>query len=202
VREYKKAGFQQMKIYSSMKLDNVKAICDEAHELGMTVTGHIPEGLDIYQGVGAGMDQVNHIQYVLAPLMTMPPHGQKYTREQRIQAMASVDANGPEAQKEIRFLKTHDTVIDPTIALMEITFHSSSESLSKLEPGVEKVARELAEPLNNTGVDSDFAPTAKAALEKALAMVGARCTGQVCALWRELTKQCLDIPCTVKSNCT
>src|SRR6185437_15620522 len=47
---YHQAGFQQMKIYSSMRLGNVKAVAADAHKLGMTVTGHIPNGMDIYQG--------------------------------------------------------------------------------------------------------------------------------------------------------
>ena len=58
VSEYKKHGFDQMKIYSSVTLENVKAICDEAHKAGMTCTGHIPNGLNIYQGVQAGMTSI------------------------------------------------------------------------------------------------------------------------------------------------
>ena len=30
----------------------------------MTVTGHIPEGMNAYDGVNDGMDQINHIHYV------------------------------------------------------------------------------------------------------------------------------------------
>ena len=58
------AGFQQIKIYSSMKLENVAAVAAEAHRLGMTVTGHIPIDMNVFQGVEAGMDQVNHVQYI------------------------------------------------------------------------------------------------------------------------------------------
>ena len=39
---YHAAGFQQMKIYSSVKLEELKIVADEAHRLGMTVTGHVP----------------------------------------------------------------------------------------------------------------------------------------------------------------
>ena len=65
VQRYHDAGFQQMKIYSSMKSENVKAVCSDAHKLGMTVTGHIPEGMTAYDGVNDGMDQINHIQFIL-----------------------------------------------------------------------------------------------------------------------------------------
>ena len=173
VSEYKKHGFQQMKIYSSVKLENVKAICDEAHKAGMTVTGHIPEGLDIFQGVEAGMDQVNHIQYALFPLAPKPPEGKTFTRAERFQSLGSADLNGPAAQKEFAFLKQHNTVIDPTIALMEMNFHSAAEPFTKIEPGADKVAPELREALAGVGVGPDFAPTGKALFEKELALVGA-----------------------------
>ena len=62
VTRYHDSGFQQIKIYSSVKPDNVKAICADAHKVGMTVTGHIPIGMNAYEGVDDGMDMINHIQ--------------------------------------------------------------------------------------------------------------------------------------------
>ena len=64
VTKYHDAGFQQIKIYSSMKSDNVRAICTDAHKYGMTVTGHIPQGMNAYDGVNDGMDMINHLHYV------------------------------------------------------------------------------------------------------------------------------------------
>ena len=63
--KYHDAGFQQIKIYSSMKSENVKAVCEDAHKVGMTVTGHIPIGMNAYEGVEDGMDMINHIHYVM-----------------------------------------------------------------------------------------------------------------------------------------
>jgi len=172
VSEYKKHGFDQMKIYSSVTLENVKAICDEAHKAGMTCTGHIPNGLNIYQGVQAGMDQVNHIQPALEALVK-PPEGQTLTRRQVREAQAAVDPNSADAQKEIAFLKEHRTVIDPTLALYELNLHDAAEPFDKLEPGLGKVAPELAEPLTNMGTGRDFAATAKKILANSVALVGA-----------------------------
>jgi hypothetical protein len=172
VGEYKKHGFQQMKIYSSVTLENVKAICDEAHKVGMTCTGHIPNGLNVYQGVQAGMDQVNHIQPVLEALVHSP-EGQRLTRQQLREAEAAVDLKSPDAQKEIAFLKDHRTVIDPTLALYELNLHDAAEPFDKLEPGLGKVAPELAEPLTNTGAARDFATTAKKIFANSVALVGA-----------------------------
>jgi hypothetical protein len=45
VDRYHQMGFQQVKIYSSVKLPQIAAAAAEAHKLGMTATGHIPEGV-------------------------------------------------------------------------------------------------------------------------------------------------------------
>ena len=65
MQRYKAAGARQIKIYSSVKPDIVKAITADAHARGMTVTGHIPEGMTAIEGVHDGMDQINHITYEL-----------------------------------------------------------------------------------------------------------------------------------------
>jgi imidazolonepropionase-like amidohydrolase len=171
VAEYKKAGFEQMKIYSSVKLEEVKAVSDAAHKAGMTVTGHIPNGMDIFQGVDAGMDQVNHIEYLLTPL---PPHAPPgASRDERLQALASVDVNGPEAAREIEFLKQHNTVVDPTLALYEWLYHPVDQPVSTFEPGVAGVAPELAQPLNSAGVSTDAAAVMHRIFTNEVAMIGA-----------------------------
>jgi len=144
VDRYHEAGFQQMKIYSSMTEANVAAVATEAHRLGMTVTGHIPEGMTLYQGVNAGMDQVNHIQYV-AGIMTPPPAtGEKPDRAKRLHTTAAIDLNSPESMKALAFIKEHHTVIDPTVALMETIFMvSPTHPVSSFEPGVERIAPQL-----------------------------------------------------------
>ena len=64
----------QVKIYSSVKPPIVKIICDEAHRLGLTVTGHIPIGMTLMQGVDSGMDMINHVQYVFSVLKKKPDY--------------------------------------------------------------------------------------------------------------------------------
>ena len=115
--KYHDAGFQQMKIYSSVKLEEVKVIAEEAHRLGMTVTGHVPEGLTPYQTIEAGQDQINHIHYIASMMFDPLPQGA--TRAERSKAIANIDLISPQAQKAITFLQTHHTVVDPTLALME-----------------------------------------------------------------------------------
>ena len=61
VAKYHDAGFEQIKIYSLVTPAMVEAICAEAHRLGMTVTGHVPNGMTIVEAAAAGMDHIAHL---------------------------------------------------------------------------------------------------------------------------------------------
>jgi imidazolonepropionase-like amidohydrolase len=171
VDKYHAAGFQQMKIYSSVKLENLKAVADEAHKLGMTVTGHVPEGLNAFQTVEAGQDQINHIQFV-GDIMHAP-FPPEMSRPDRLKASAELDLNSPEAHKAIAFLKAHHTVVDPTLALSEFFTATTAKPPASFEPGVNKVAPELAEQLTDVGPPDDRSAAVEQIFEKELAIVGA-----------------------------
>jgi len=161
VRKYHDAGFQQMKIYSSMKPQAVKAVCSEAHKLGMAVTGHIPAGMNVYDGVNAGMDQVNHIPFVAQVLLPKDFVWAKATPEQRRQAQMAVDINSAAGQQLVAFMKEHHTVLDDTISLMEWIMHPDTEPYTNWEPGAAKVAPELRDQILNSG-----SPVSEADFEK------------------------------------
>jgi len=143
VQKYKAAGFQQVKIYSSVKPEILKIITAEAHRMGMTVTGHIPFGMNAIQGIEDGMDQINHVEYI-TPLMVDPKS-------------KTIDPDAPNVKKVINLLLEHHTVIDDTLALMEVILHPLDHPISGFEPGILKVAPELKEALETMG-----SPPAKA----------------------------------------
>src|SRR5579859_123368 len=143
VQKYKAAGFQQIKIYSSVKPDILKVVTAEAHRLGMTVTGHIPFGMNAIQGIEDGMDQINHVEY-LTPLMVDPKS-------------QTIDPDAPNVKKVIKLLLYHHIVVDDTLALMEVILHPLDHPISGFEPGILKVAPELKEGLETMGT-----PPAKA----------------------------------------
>ena len=158
VRQYHDAGFDQIKIYSSVTLPVLGAITRAAHGYGMTVTGHIPEGLTVYQGVDSGMDQVNHISYIYRMVR---PNG------------APFDLAGAATRQAIAFLVAHHTVLDPTVALMELLSHPARQPATEFEPGAAKVAPELADPLAHTGVPPDREAAAAERLRDFLQLIGA-----------------------------
>src|SRR5580693_551575 len=169
--KYHDAGFQQMKIYSSVKLEEVKDVAEEAHRLGMTVTGHVPEGLNAYQVIEAGQDQINHISYI-ADIMT-PPLPEGASRLDRANAAANIDLKSPEAQKAIAFLVQHGTVVDPTVALFEFFTASSAKLPASIEPGVTHVAPELQAILAEAGPPTAHTELQEKIVQKDLAIIGA-----------------------------
>jgi imidazolonepropionase-like amidohydrolase len=173
VQRYHDAGFQQMKIYSSVKSENVKAVCTDAHNLGMTVTGHIPEGMTAYDGVNDGMDQINHIQYVFNLLRPKDFDQRKATPAEVAKMVASLDVNSDAGKQAVAFLRKHNTVIDPTMALMEFMRRPADVPADKVEPGVDHVAPELREQLINGGLPPERAATGQKIVQDELAIIGA-----------------------------
>jgi imidazolonepropionase-like amidohydrolase len=171
VDRYHAANFQQMKIYSSVKLEELKAVADEAHKLGMTVTGHIPEGLNAYQAIEAGQDQINHIQYITDIMHA--PFPADMSRPDKMKALANIDLQSPEAKKAIAFLKEHHTVVDPTMALFEFLTATTAKPPASFEPGVTKVAPELAEQLTDVGPPTERSEIGEKVFLKEIAIVGA-----------------------------
>jgi imidazolonepropionase-like amidohydrolase len=148
VAKYHDAGFQQIKIYSLVTPPIVEAICAEAHRLGMTVTGHVPNGMTIEQAAAAGMDHVAHL----------PIRG---------------EAASDDVQKTIAFLKDHKTVIDPTQSWNELLGHAAGTPISAFQPGVLKIPAPLNRVFSNAGAAGIDAATARTRLERGLRIVKA-----------------------------
>jgi Amidohydrolase family len=143
VDKYKAAGARQIKIYSSIQPDVLKAITAHAHSVGLTVTGHIPNHMTAIDGVNDGMDQINHIQYEL-PYFTHPQLGADGKPDRTKPPILDLDSS--RTHDLITTLKTHSTVLDPTVALFETFMHTVP--LDQLEPGIDHVAPQLREALN------------------------------------------------------
>ena len=147
VGRYHDAGFDQIKIYSSVSPAVLRAIAAEAHRLGMTVTGHVPEGMNALTAIDAGLDQINHAQYLTASA-----------------------AGG--ADSLVAALKRHKTVIDPTLALYELLARPTTQPIESFEPGIRKVARELETPLGGFGSSPEVAPFRQRQFDDEVAIVG------------------------------
>jgi Amidohydrolase family len=142
IRRYKENGFVQIKIYSSVKPDIVATICREAHRLGMTVTGHIPNGMNLIQAVDSGMDMVNHAQYVYSVLKKNKNGG-------------PIDFSDPQNKTVMSFIKNHHVVIDPTLGVFELAFRSVKDSITLIEPNFSSLPAPLQSLFINTGFSDE-----------------------------------------------
>lgn len=157
VRQYKAAGFQQIKIYQSLKPELVKVVTDQAHQLGMTVTGHIPRGLNIYTAVDNGYDQINHLGFavrVMTPRDFNPQTGERQNSDPESEA----------AKDGFRFLREHKIVIEPTLARGEISSKILGDSFAA-EPGTAKIPFEFATLVESMGLEREAAEKRQAGRE-------------------------------------
>ncbi|ABF39974.1 Amidohydrolase 3 [Candidatus Koribacter versatilis Ellin345] len=157
VDKYASAGARQIKIYSSVKPEIVKAITTEAHAKGMTVTGHIPEGMTAIQGIHLGMDQINHISYELQ-YSTRPIFGADGKPDRSKPAVLELE--GARMKDLVSTLQAHHTVLDPTAALYES--FSITVPLHEVEPGVDHLPPQLREALDSPPPTGDRAAIADA----------------------------------------
>jgi imidazolonepropionase-like amidohydrolase len=147
VDHFKKLGFQQMKLYSLLQPDVVSAITARAHQVGMTVTGHVPTSLGLVKAVEAGMDQVAHL-----PI--------------------SGDPTTPQNQATIALLAKRKVVFDPTLPWNELLGHAPETTLESFEPGFAHAPPALLANYRSVKNDTDAA-TAKRRVLDSQAMVKA-----------------------------
>jgi hypothetical protein len=157
VQRYKAAGARQIKIYTSVKPEIVRAITTDAHAQGITVTGHIPEGMTAIEGVHDGMDQINHIDYEL-PYFSHPVLGPDGKPDRTKAPVLELD--GPRAKDLISTLQVHHTILDPTVAIFEMFLNT--RPLSQLEPGIDHLPPQLREALDTPPASGDKGAIANA----------------------------------------
>lgn len=157
VDRYKANGFVQIKIYSSVKFLIVKVICDEAHKQGLTVTGHIPQGMNLIAGVNQGMDMVNHMQYVYQVMKINKDH--------------SVDFDDTTTVKMIQYIKRHNMVVDPTIGVYEMMMRSVKDDITVMEPNFYNLPLPLQALFKNTGMEPAEAEKYKPMLQSMKTLV-------------------------------
>ncbi len=164
VQRYNNAGYEQIKIRDQVKLETLKVICAEAHRLGMTVTGHVPQGMNALQAVEAGMDQISHINYVLTGF---------FPNRDRNNPPVTINLSAPNVVNALRVFKEHGTVIDPTDAVLELMLRPLNLPIETFEPGVTRVPAELKVQINKKGEAAEQAEGLRMVLDVLLKITGA-----------------------------
>ena len=144
---YHDRRFEQIKLYNSITAPVAGAVIRRAHEVGMTVTGHVPVAMGLRAIVDSGMDNVAHL----------PFRG---------------DESPDDLKQLTQWLASKHTVIDPTIAWNELLGRAPATPVSAFEHGIDEAASPLA--LNYASVRNTIdSAGARAGLARGLAAIEA-----------------------------
>ena len=121
VNRYVDLGYIQIKLYSSLNPAFVAPIAKLAHQRGVRVSGHIPNGMIASQFVEAGADEIQHINFIMLNFMADKV---KDTRTpERFTAVgqysAKLDLDSKPVNDFIQLLRDHGTTADVTVATFE-----------------------------------------------------------------------------------
>lgn len=120
VENYKRLGYVQIKIYSSVKPELVPAIIDEAHKNGLRVSGHIPAEMTASQCVELGYDEIQHVNFLI--LNFFPDIKNTNTIARLVEPAklgAGLDLTSPQVRAFIKLLQDHHTRLDLTLSVFE-----------------------------------------------------------------------------------
>ncbi len=132
IRDYASKGYQQIKLYSSIKPEWVKPLIDEAKLHNMRVAGHIPAFMTASQAIDAGYNEVTHMNMLAlnffgdtidtrSPLRFSIP----------AKRTAALDLEGNAMKNFIRQLKEKNIAVDPTLVVFEDLFTSRDKVMSE-----------------------------------------------------------------------
>jgi imidazolonepropionase-like amidohydrolase len=156
VDTYADAHFNQIKVYTQLQPDILRAITAEAHRRGLTVTGHVPDAVNSFQGIADGMDMINHLQFVTRSML---PDGSK-------EPFTASDLDTDRAKQLIALLVQKQIVVDPTLGWGEMAGHPKSIDTATFEPGVNAAPFPLAWRYRNIGNPTTDATTDEAKFHK------------------------------------
>ncbi|MGZ7091142.1 MAG: amidohydrolase family protein, partial [Candidatus Angelobacter sp.] len=120
IDNYARLGYIQIKVYSSLKPELLPKIVGMAHAHGMRVSGHVPSGMIAEQFVRAGVDEIQHMNFIFLDFM---PHVKDTRTPARFTEVAAhgaeIDPKSEQVQAFIQLLKEHKIVVDPTLSIFE-----------------------------------------------------------------------------------
>ncbi len=136
VAEFKKRGYEGIKIYNSIKKDLVPLLASEAHSKGMKVIGHIPVHMLAHEAVAAGYDGIEHINMLFLNFFATHETDTRDTTRFTLvgDKAADFDLASAPVTEFVTMLRDKKIVIDPTLSAFEDLFVGVP---GKITPGLE-----------------------------------------------------------------
>lgn len=123
IDDYKRLGYQQIKLYSSIKPEWVAPLTEKAHALGMRVSGHIPAFMNATQAINQGYDEIQHINMLFLNFLSDTIDTRTPLRfTMPAQYGADLDLESKEYTDFVDLLLKKDILVDPTAAIFENKF--------------------------------------------------------------------------------
>jgi len=121
---YAAHGYEQIKLYSSLKPELVAPLAAYAHSKGLRVSGHIPAHMFASEAVEAGYDEIQHANFLMLQLLSSREDDTRTPLRFTLVAQkgAALDLASPDVRKFVALLAKHKTVIDPTLVTFEPMF--------------------------------------------------------------------------------
>ena len=121
---YAARGYEQIKLYSSLKPELVAPLAAYAHSKGLRVSGHIPAHMFASEAVEAGYDEIQHANFLMLQLLSSRDDDTRTPLRFTLVAQkgAALDLASPDVRKFVALLAKHKTVIDPTLVTFEPMF--------------------------------------------------------------------------------
>ncbi len=158
VDNYKRLGYVQIKIYSSVPPAVVPAIIDEAHKNGLRVSGHIPAEMTAAQCVELGYDEIQHINFLI--LNFFPDIKNTNTIARLVEPAkrgADLDLTSPQVQSFIKLLQDHHTKLDLTLSIFEDQYLNRA---GQIPIGFQPIANRLPAQVRRSLLSTGLTPPA------------------------------------------
>ena len=157
VKRYAELGYVQIKMYSSLDPALVPLIAKDAHDRGLRVSGHIPNGMRASQAVEAGYDEIQHVNFLFLQFLARPGDDTRtplrFTRV--AEGAAALDLDSPEVTAFLDLLVAHHTVLDPTVSTFEAMFDSDPSDVDPvLAPYLGRMPAQMERGAHGGGLDA------------------------------------------------
>ncbi len=131
VSRYAELGYEQIKMYSSIKTELVPVIVEAAHRHGLRVSGHIPAFMTAEQAVLAGFDEIQHVNMLFLNFLGDTLDTRTPARFTAVAAHGvELDLDADSVRSFIGLLRERRIVVDPTVGIFHSMFTSRPRSVS------------------------------------------------------------------------
>jgi imidazolonepropionase-like amidohydrolase len=133
IKNYAAKGYQQIKLYSSIRPEWVKPLIDEAKQYHLRVAGHIPAFMTATQAINAGYNEVTHMNMLVLNFFGDTVDTRSPLRfSLPAQKAVTLDLHGQAMDQFIQLLKEKNITVDPTLAVFEDMFTTRNKEISAL----------------------------------------------------------------------